>query len=370
MKIWEKNYVLTMALLLSLLYGSIFFLGQYSFQENLEKYCENSYYNEVRAEYALSLFLVEKGEYQRLKWYCRSLEKQNAYLQIRDGEEVLADHLPFLWENHKEKAFQIVRNQGRVYACISQAMNSENVFVVYMEDISGLYETQRKNMVILLGFAALISLSLSAILYHLMKKIYAPVNNIAHELRTPLTAIQGYSQYIMLGNIGKEDIDFACREIESQSGYMNALIENLLIMGNLRDGEIRMKNIESDSIIKEMQQYFPFLSFGKQTEYLYGDKTLLVSLLRNIISNTARQGENINVVIGDNRIIVCNRDDSIEEKMLEALNSGHAVPKENVKGKGLGVPLCREIVKKHHGKLVYQRAENGGVEILILLWQT
>lgn len=369
MKIWEKNYILTMILLLLLLYGSIFFMEQYSFCENLEKYCENSYQNEIRAEYAVSMFLIG-GEHQRLEWYCKSLEKQSIYLQVRDGEEILTDRLPFSWEDHREKSFQIVRNQGRVYACIFKSMDQENIFIFYMEDISGLYEIQRKQMFILLSFAIFLSLSLAGILYHVMKKIYAPVNNIAHELRTPLTAIQGYSQYIMFGNIGKEDIDFACREIESQAGYMNALIENLLIMGNLRDGEIRMKNIESDSIIKEMQQYFPFLSFDKQTEYLYGDKTLLVSLLRNIISNTARQGENINVAIGNNRIIVCNRDDLMEEKMLEALNSGHAVPKENVKGKGLGVPLCREIVKKHHGKLVYQRAENGGVEILILLWQT
>lgn len=369
MKIWEKNYVLTMILLLLLLYGSIFFMEQYSFRENLEKYCENSYQNEIRAEYAVSMFLMG-GEYQRLEWYCRSLERQSIYLQVRDGEEILTDHLPFSWENCKEKAFQIVRNQSRIYACISKSMDYENIYIFYLEDISGLYEIQRKQMFILLSFAVLISLSLSGILYHVMKKIYAPVNNIAHELRTPLTAIQGYSQYIMFGNIGKEDVDFACREIESQAEYMNALIENLLIMGNLRDGEIRMKNIESDFIIKEMQQYFPFLSFDKQTEYLYGDKTLLVSLLRNIISNTARQGENIRVTIGDNVITVCNGDDFIEEEMLEVLNSSHAVPREKVEGKGLGVSLCREIVKKHHGKLIYQRAENGGVEILILLWQT
>lgn len=370
MKIWEKNYVLTIVLLLLLLYGSIFFMGQYSFYENLNKYCENSYYNEIRAEYAVSSFLIEEGEYQRLEWYCRSLEKQNIYLQVVDSEEILVDHLPFFWEGSREKSFQIVRNQGRVYACISNAVSYENIIVRYMEDISDLYEVQRKQIFILLGVAVFISLFLSGILYNIMKKIYAPVNNIAHELRTPLTAIQGYSQYIMLGNIGKEDIDFASREIDRQAKYMNALIENLLIMGNLRDGEIRMKNIETDSIIKEMQQYFPFLSFDKQTEYLYGDKTLLVSLLRNIISNTARQGENISVTIGDNRITVCNRDDFIEEEMLEVLNSSHAVPREKVEGKGLGVSLCREIVKKHHGKLIYQRAENGGIEISILFWQT
>ena len=59
MKIWEKNYLLTVTLLLCLLYGSIFFIQQYSFRINLEKYCENSLLNEGRIEYVISFFMEE-----------------------------------------------------------------------------------------------------------------------------------------------------------------------------------------------------------------------------------------------------------------------------------------------------------------------
>ena len=50
MKIWEKNYLLTMSLLLALLFGSLFFMQQYSFRKNLDKYCDNAFLNESSAE--------------------------------------------------------------------------------------------------------------------------------------------------------------------------------------------------------------------------------------------------------------------------------------------------------------------------------
>ena len=232
-----------------------------------------------------------------------------------------------------------------------------------------MYSVFRKQAAVLLFFAAFTSLFLSGTLYLAMKKIYAPVNNIAHELRTPLTAIQGYAQYMMLGNISGEDREFACKEIEKEAGYMNMLIENLLIMGNLRDGRILMKRVESDFIVKEMEQNFPFLQCKKETEYLYGDGTLLFSLLKNLVSNTCRQGENVSLVLEENLITILNKDDSLDEEMLKILNSGRLIPREKIKGKGLGVSLCREIVKMHHGKLVYENVPEEGLKIRVFLWQ-
>lgn len=371
MKIWEKNYLLTVTLLLCLLYGSIFFIQQYSFRINLEKYCENSLLNEGRIEYVISFFMEEKGG-QRLKWYAKSLEKQNIYLEIRDNNEILADTLPVRQNEDLESGFHIIRDKHKIYACIGNScsnLSSENVSVSYLEDISDLYSVFKKQAAVLLFFAAFTSLFLSGTLYLAMKKIYAPVNNIAHELRTPLTAIQGYTQYMMLGNISGEDREFACKEIEKEAGYMNMLIENLLIMGNLRDGRILMKRVESDFIVKEMEQHFPFLQCKKETEYLYGDGTLLFSLLKNLVSNTCRQGENVSLVIEENLITIWNKDDSLEEEMRKKLNSGRLIPREKIKGKGLGVSLCREIVKMHHGKLVYENVPEEGLKIRVFLWQ-
>lgn len=357
-----------MTLLITILFGGIFFIQQYSFYSNLDKCCENSLFNEGRLEYSIQPFLEDGSEGARLGWYCKSLEKQHIFLQVKKQNNVLADNRPFSWEGNKEKDFQIVRDGGGIYACIAntylEPYNGE-ISIIYMEEVGALYETQKKQMLLLLAAAVFIILLLSAILYSAMKRIYAPVSNIAHELRTPLTSIQGYAQYILLGNIGAKDIAFASTQIDEQARHINVLIENLLIMGNLWDGKIKMRQIETEALIKELKQYFPFLTVENRVRYLYGDRTLLLSLLRNLVSNTCRQGENVSLRLDKGSITIYNEDDYLEEKMLGILNGGHAVPKEKISGKGLGVPLCREIVKMHRGKLKYRNVPEGGLEIRI-----
>lgn len=229
-------------------------------------------------------------------------------------------------------------------------------------------------MFLILGLAVLVSLLLSVILYGTMQKIYAPVRNIAHELRTPLTAIQGYAQFISLGNISAEDIQFASSQIDQQAQHLNALIDNLLIMGSLREGEIVMGKIEPAKLAESLKAYFPFLAVGgmddetRTDKIFYGDKNLLLSLLRNLISNTCRQGEHISLSMDGNTIRIENKDDHIPQDLLPLLNGKQPIPRERLQGRGLGIPLCHEILKMHHGSIQYRNLEEGGVEILVSLW--
>ena len=372
MKIWEKNYLLTMTMVLCLLFGCMFVIHQYSFRKNLEKYCSNSILNESRVEYAAISFLANDQEGRRLEWYSQSLNRQNIYIQLKSETKVLVDCLPFSWEGRSKKDFQIVKHQKRVYACISNSFwdsSRGNISILYFEDIGSLYEIRQKQMYFFCLFAVLLAALLAAILYFAMKKIYAPISNIAHDLRTPLTAILGYSQYIQLGNISTEDMMFAGSQIDLKARYMNELIENLLIMANLRDGTIEMKQVDAEIFAAEIKQYFPFLSVENQKESLYGDRTLLLSLVRNLISNTCRQGSNIQLNISKDKIVIFNPDDNLDETMLDILNHKSVVPKDKICGKGLGVPLCREIVKMHHGTLRYRNMPEGGMEVFVRLWR-
>lgn len=373
MKIWEKNYVLTMTLILIILFFSIFFIQQYSFRNNLTRYCDNANLNESRLEYSFSNLINENGQSQKLDLYCESLTKQKIYIKLQDEEKVIVNSQPFEWESLDKIYFQIIKYNKVKYICISNRFeisedNSINIY--YMEEIDELYEFQQKQLVMFLFIGFFITLVLAVTLYNVMKKIYYPINNIAHELRTPLTAIQGYAQYIMLGTISHEDTIYASKQIDEKAQYMNALVEHLLIIGNVKDGKITMENIETISLLNEVKQYYPSLIIDNQTKYLYGDKTLLVSLLLNILSNTSRQSESISLFISENKITIYNKEDYIDEEMITILNKNESIPKEKIKGKGIGVSLCHEIVKLHHGKLQYNKDDKeGGIKINILLWQ-
>ena len=367
MKIWEKNYLLTMGLVLCILFGSIFFIQQYSFRKNLDFYCEDTLFHESRVEYGISSILEDGNGVEQLKWYCRTLQKQQVYLLVESQAGVLADSRPFPWEGDG-KRFEVVENCHGAFACVSSSYKDADwgrVNILYLKNMDGFYGTWKKQMALLLAMALALAAALATILYSAMKKIYAPVSNIAHELRTPLTAIQGYAQYILLGNIKPEDIAFASSQIDREAGHMVGLIENLLIMGNLQEGSIRMEQVKVAELLDELKQYFPFLETERQAECIYGEKTLLLSLMRNLVLNTSRQGEHVSLRVQEDGFVVYNKDDCLDKGLLDALNGSRPVPKETIVGKGLGVPLCREIVSKHHGSLQYQNMPQGGVEIRV-----
>lgn len=375
--------MLTMTLILIILFFSIFFIQQYSFRNNLMRYCDNANSNESRLEYSISNLINESGQNPKLDLYCENLRKQKIYIKIQDEDKVIVNSQPFEWESLDKVDFQIIKYNKIKYICISnifEVADNRIISINYMEEIDELYEFQQRQLIIFLLVGFFITLVLAVILYSIMKKIYYPITNIAHELRTPLTAIQGYAQYILLGKISSEDIVFASKQIDEKAQYMNTLIEHLLIMGNLKNGKINMESIETELLLEEIKQYYPLLTITNQTEYLYGDKTLLVSLLLNILSNTSRQSENNNLFntsqqsknitlsVSENKITIYNKEDYIDEEMIAILNENDSIPKEKIIGKGIGVSLCHEIVKLHHGKLQYENEEDG-VNISILLWQ-
>ena len=93
-------------------------------------------------------------------------------------------------------------------------------------------------------------------LYITMKKIYKPVNHIAHELRNPLTVIQGYGQYVQMGKICEEDRFFAGQQIVKEARTLAERVDRLLIMGNLREGNIRCLEINADTLFQELKESY------------------------------------------------------------------------------------------------------------------
>ncbi len=367
MKLWEKNYLFTVIIIFLVLFSSFSFVLQHSFKENLTTYCQNTLLMENRLKYSLSTLLNENKNYTKLNLYCKTLTEQNIYLRLQAGNTVLANYLAFSWTPNKNKEFQIIQQDSSHYFCIfdSFSHSKEKITIIYMEDITSLYKNQQKETLLLLSISLFLSLILSLFLYYIMKKLYYPINNIAHELRTPLTTIQGYAQYILLGNIREEDIIFASNQIHTLSQYMNDLIERLLIMGNLRDGKITMEKISAKELLETIKQYYPFIETENHTNYFFGDKTLLECLLLNLLSNTSRYGNQILLTAKQNQICIYNKED-ILDSMLKILNGNHTIPRDKIYGKGLGVSLCHDIVKLHHGKLIYENQKEGGLKISIL----
>jgi PAS domain S-box-containing protein len=198
---------------------------------------------------------------------------------------------------------------------------------------------------------------------------------IAHELKSPFQGLLGYShilstEYITLSE--EEKISFIGRIDElSHSSYK--LLENLLEWSRMQTGQM-IFNAEDFNLLVVL---YPTLSLVKQIaqnkdiEFKYlidnsifinADKNMLTTIIRNLISNSIKftiPGGKIKlaVVKMDNLVKISVTDTGIgidKEGLDNLFQIDKSISKKgtsNERGTGLGLLICKEMIKKHRGKI-------------------
>lgn len=374
MRIWEKTYLLTVTIILLTLYGSLFFILNSSYRNNFRQLYDTTLQTEQTILSSVQSLFNANRNYDKLNLYCNVIKKQGISTAIASNGEIMIDQLPFSLDGMEDSFAvhnQIITDHGSKYLLLQDSFTASSddveteITVFYARSLDPFYQIFYRQMVSFLLTAALISILLMSVLYLSMKRIYRPVNNIAHELRTPLTAIQGYAQYILLGKLSDEDIHFASGQIHREAKYINEIIERLLAMEQLRNDRISIEKIDPDDLFQTVKAYYPAITIHNEMDHLMGDRTLILCLLLNLLSNISRSEGALTLTASRNEIRIHNQKDVIEPDLLQLLNKNRSIPKEKIHGKGLGVSLCHEIARLHHGTLRYESSAEEGTTVVV-----
>jgi len=220
---------------------------------------------------------------------------------------------------------------------------------------------------------------------------------VSHELRTPLTSIIGFAKMIRkyLGSVVggqheyEDNVSKLLNRIGDNTGVIIAegdrlteLINNVLDLAKLEAGQfewdfepVSMREVLEHSLASTQ------ILFGEESVRLAsdiapdlpiisGDHGRLVQVCINLLANAAKfteegrvfcqaRVEDLNVVVRviDSGIGVPEEEEgSIFDKFRQLGNTLTDKPK----GTGLGLPICKEIVEYHGGRIWYEPAEGGG----------
>lgn len=205
---------------------------------------------------------------------------------------------------------------------------------------------------------------------------------LAHELKNPLGVIRSSAQFLVSG---ERDLDMSRQLLQ----YIIDEVDSLdLVMSNLLGLARRSPpHFEQVDLKKELQTFVDkwrysedhntqiklSLVFPEHLPVLYADFKQLRQVLLNCVLNSEEvmpNGGNIEIAVREldnERLEILLKDDGpgIAKDDLKLVFKKFFTTKE--KGVGLGLPVCRQIIRAHNGSITLHNNKNRGTTVVIHL---
>jgi two-component system CheB/CheR fusion protein len=212
---------------------------------------------------------------------------------------------------------------------------------------------------------------------------------ISHELRTPLTALAGYLQLLRrrLGSNSDATVDRYLAQASRQSGRMSQLIGDLFDVSRLQHGTLDydFQPVELSELAEQTVELAALLDGGAEVNLkasagpmlVVADPGRLQQVMLNLLTNAIRHS-------GTERIEMSLRRRQ-QTAVLRVRDEGRGIPPDQLKhlftrfydgqqqerrsggGLGLGLYICREIVRAHGGTIAVRSPSGRGTTVTVRL---
>ena len=215
------------------------------------------------------------------------------------------------------------------------------------------------------------------------------ISTVSHELRTPLTSVLGFAKIIqkklekvILPAVVSEEkktlrsvrqVKENLEIIVSEGERLTSLINDVLDIAKIEAGKIewRMSQVSVEDVIRQAIAATSVLAekanIALTTEIepnlptITADQDRLVQVVINLISNAVKFTDNGTVTCevkqteDEMRISVIDTgkgiSDADQQKVFEKFKQVGEVMTDKPQGTGLGLPICKQIIDYHHGRI-------------------
>lgn len=213
------------------------------------------------------------------------------------------------------------------------------------------------------------------------------ISQLSHELRTPLTVINGWTETLLADENMDADTRQGMKIISSEAKRLTEMVMDLLDFTRMQDGRMTLAVEQTDIRAEYEDTVFMYGSRlaqdGIQLNYLDNDEDIpeipcdpqrLRQVFLNILDNAAKHGGSgkridTEMHYKNDQVIVQIRDygPGIPEDEIPLVKKKFYKGSSSVRGTGIGLAVCDEIVEMHGGSLTLENAEGGGTLVTVYL---
>lgn len=213
------------------------------------------------------------------------------------------------------------------------------------------------------------------------------ISSLSHELRTPLTAINGWSETLL----DSDDLDGETRRglkiISREARRLTEMVVDLLDFTRLQDGRMTL-HVEDTDIRGEFEDTvfmygsrlaqenirLEYTDFDQSIPNIACDGERMRQVFLNILDNAAKHGGSggridASISLENENVVVRIRDygPGIPQEELPLVKKKFYKGSSKVRGTGIGLAVCDDIVTMHGGTLTLANASGGGTLVTIEL---
>lgn len=218
------------------------------------------------------------------------------------------------------------------------------------------------------------------------------VADVSHELKTPITTIKSYTETLLNYDVDKESSDEFLSVIDEECDRMAKIVRELLQLSNFDAKRVKLnkENVDISKLIEtiyskikmstEYKNQTIVINKSKDYQEICADKDTLEQVFLNIITNAIKYTDNggkieISILRKDKDMIITIKDNGmgIPKKDLKRIfERFYRVDKARVRSKenggtGLGLPIAKDIVESHGGKMLIKSEYKEGTTVKIIL---
>lgn len=205
------------------------------------------------------------------------------------------------------------------------------------------------------------------------------VSIVSHEFRTPLTGIQGFSEMMRDEDLTLEEMREYAGDINKDSQRLNRMINEMLDLDRMESGRmtIHPERIDFNAVVDDVADrvrpnapnHTLTLDLQPDLPHLHADRDRMTQVTSNLLNNAVKYSPT------GGRITMTTRADG-EQLRFDVRDEGLGIPRDaletiferysrvdsqatkDIQGTGLGLPIVRQIVQLHGGK-VWAESELG-----------
>ena len=214
------------------------------------------------------------------------------------------------------------------------------------------------------------------------------IATVSHELKTPLGFIKGYSTTLLRrdANWDEDTQREFLNIISEETDRLSELVDNLLDSSRLQSGTLdsEFRNVDLASLLTEnlerLRVRYPDMQIRLKASgaisIVQADPKRLSQVIDNLVGNAAKYAPESTLDVSlkadsdEVELKIKDRGPGIATDDLEHIfkrfyrSSNH---KDKVRGSGLGLFICEQIVKAHHGQIKVHSTAGKGAEFVITI---